>query len=192
MCFWIKWTGIWIQLIYVNKCTQTHMCMYAWLYVYVCMYLWMHLQAYKLLSLFYIYYNNNDYHYHYYLHRHHHHIIIIIIIIIIVIIIVISIIIIIINWRFSFIIPPFWCPRVAQARDSHIVTVVFLNETFGNALLPKTIEGPDFDQAISAMELDTDRELFWKWYHWDENAQPPCYKLQPISTDIPNIKVRFS
>ncbi|XP_076043047.1 NACHT domain- and WD repeat-containing protein 1 isoform X2 [Oratosquilla oratoria] len=75
-----------------------------------------------------------------------------------------------------------------QARDSHIVTVVFLNETFGNALLPKTIEGPDFDQAISSMEHDTDRELFWKWYHWDENAQPPCYKLQPISTHIPNIK----
>ncbi|XP_071528707.1 NACHT and WD repeat domain-containing protein 2 isoform X2 [Panulirus ornatus] len=75
-----------------------------------------------------------------------------------------------------------------QARDSHIVTVVFLNETFGNALLPRVIEGPDFDQAISAMELDTDRELFWKWYHWDENAQPPCYKLQPISTFIPNIK----
>lgn len=77
----------------------------------------------------------------------------------------------------------------AQARDSHIVTVVFLNETFGNALLPRVIEGPDFDQAISAMELDTDRELFWKWYHWDENAQPPCYKLQPISTFVPNIKV---
>nr|XP_027211056.1 LOW QUALITY PROTEIN: uncharacterized protein LOC113804390 [Penaeus vannamei] len=76
----------------------------------------------------------------------------------------------------------------AQARDSHIVTVVFLNETFGNALLPRVIEGPDFDQAISAMEHDTDRELFWKWYHWDENAQPPCYKLQPISTYIPNIK----
>ncbi|XP_069974243.1 uncharacterized protein [Penaeus vannamei] len=75
-----------------------------------------------------------------------------------------------------------------QARDSHIVTVVFLNETFGNALLPRVIEGPDFDQAISAMEHDTDRELFWKWYHWDENAQPPCYKLQPISTYIPNIK----
>ncbi|XP_045104205.1 NACHT domain- and WD repeat-containing protein 1-like isoform X3 [Portunus trituberculatus] len=75
-----------------------------------------------------------------------------------------------------------------QARDSHIVTVVFLNETFGNALLPRVIEGPDFDQGISSLEVDTDRELFWKWYHWDENAQPPCYKLQPISTFFPNIK----
>ena len=82
-------------------------------------------------------------------------------------------------------------PRpTAQARDSHIVTVVFLNETFGNALLPRVIEGPDFDQGISSLEKDTDRELFWKWYHWDENAQPPCYKLQPISTFFPNIKVR--
>merc|ERR1712142_599135 len=63
-----------------------------------------------------------------------------------------------------------------QARDSHIVTIVFLNETFGNALLPTIIEGPDFNQAISAMELEPDRELFWKWYHWDENAIPPCYK----------------
>ncbi|KAG0719244.1 NACHT and WD repeat domain-containing protein 2 [Chionoecetes opilio] len=75
-----------------------------------------------------------------------------------------------------------------QARDSHIVTVVFLNETFGNALLPRVIEGPDFDQGVSSLEVSTDRELFWKWYHWDENAQPPCYKLQPISTYIPNIK----
>ncbi|XP_069171975.1 NACHT domain- and WD repeat-containing protein 1 isoform X2 [Procambarus clarkii] len=76
----------------------------------------------------------------------------------------------------------------SQARDFHVVTLVFLNETLGNALLPRVIDAPDFDQAVSAVELDTDRDLFRKWYHWDASAHPPCYKLQPITSAIPDIK----
>ena len=44
-------------------------------------------------------------------------------------------------------------PLVAgHAKDSHVVTIVFLNDTFGNPLLPRFIEGPDFDQAVSRIE----------------------------------------
>ncbi|KAF0313272.1 NACHT and WD repeat domain-containing protein 2 [Amphibalanus amphitrite] len=76
----------------------------------------------------------------------------------------------------------------SHAKDSHVVTIVFLNDTFGNPLLPRCIEGPDFDQAVSRIEDEKDRELLWTWYQWDENASPPCYRLAPISTQIPDIK----
>ncbi|KAK8749008.1 hypothetical protein OTU49_015633 [Cherax quadricarinatus] len=76
----------------------------------------------------------------------------------------------------------------SQAREFHVITLVFLNETLGSVLLPRVIGRADFEEAVSSLELDTDKELFSKWYRLDENAEPPCYTLHDISTAIPNIK----
>jgi len=63
-----------------------------------------------------------------------------------------------------------------------VIPVIFLNDSLGTPLLPKTIEKQDFEFALNSAE---NKELLQKWYKLDSHAQPPCYRLQPIGSHIP-------
>lgn len=42
--------------------------------------------------------------------------------------------------------------------------------------------------ALDSTEDQSAKSLLSKWYHLDSAAQPPCYRLQPISSHIPGFK----
>jgi hypothetical protein len=73
-----------------------------------------------------------------------------------------------------------------QMEVAYVIPVLFLSNSLGTPLLPKTIENQDFEMALSIAE---NKELLQKWYQLDGHAQPPCYRLQPIASHIPGFKV---
>lgn len=68
---------------------------------------------------------------------------------------------------------------------AYIIPTLFLSNSLGTPLLPKTIENQDFEMALSSAANAENKELLQKWYKLDSHAQPPCYRLQPISSHIP-------
>ncbi|XP_063237108.1 NACHT domain- and WD repeat-containing protein 1 isoform X2 [Bacillus rossius redtenbacheri] len=72
-----------------------------------------------------------------------------------------------------------------QMEVAYVVPVLFLSNSLGTPLLPGTIETQDFEMAVAKAE---DAQLLRKWYQLDAHAQPPCYRLQPISSHIPGFK----
>ncbi|XP_046670625.1 NACHT domain- and WD repeat-containing protein 1 [Homalodisca vitripennis] len=72
-----------------------------------------------------------------------------------------------------------------QSDTGYVVPVLFLSNSLGTPLLPKTIETQDFEMALSQAD---NKELLTKWYQLDSHAQPPCYRLQPIASHIPGFK----
>lgn len=74
-----------------------------------------------------------------------------------------------------------------QNDTGYVIPVLFLSNSLGTPLLPKTIETQDFEVALSQAD---NKELLTKWYQLDSHAQPPCYRLQPIASHIPGFKVR--
>jgi hypothetical protein len=73
-----------------------------------------------------------------------------------------------------------------QMEVAYVIPVLFLSNSLGTPLLPKTVENQDFEMALSIAE---NKELLQKWYQLDGHAQPPCYRLQPIASHIPGFKV---
>lgn len=73
-----------------------------------------------------------------------------------------------------------------QMEVAYVIPVLFLSNSLGTPLLPKTIEIQDFEMALSNAD---NKELLQKWYKLDGHAQPPCYRLQPIASHIPGFKV---
>lgn len=73
-----------------------------------------------------------------------------------------------------------------QMEVAYVIPVLFLNNSLGTPLLPKTIEIQDFKMALRNAD---NKELLLKWYKLDGHAQPPCYRLQPIASHIPGFKV---
>jgi hypothetical protein len=73
-----------------------------------------------------------------------------------------------------------------QIEVAYVIPVLFLNKSLGTPLLPKTIELQDFETALKNAD---NKELLQKWYQLDGHAQPPCYRLQPITSHIPGFKV---
>jgi hypothetical protein len=73
-----------------------------------------------------------------------------------------------------------------QMEVAYVIPVLFLSNSLGTPLLPKTIENQDFEMALSNAD---NKELLQKWYQLDGHAQPPCYRLQPIASHIPGFKV---
>lgn len=71
---------------------------------------------------------------------------------------------------------------------AYIIPVLFLNNYLGTPLLPITIESTDFSMAMESVENQSAQTLLSKWYQLDSDAQPPCYRLQPISYHIPGFK----
>ncbi|XP_059471798.1 NACHT domain- and WD repeat-containing protein 1 isoform X2 [Neocloeon triangulifer] len=72
-----------------------------------------------------------------------------------------------------------------QSEIAYVIPIIFLNDSLGTPLLPKTIEKQDFEFALNSAE---NKELLQKWYKLDSHAQPPCYRLQPIGSHIPGVK----
>lgn len=70
-----------------------------------------------------------------------------------------------------------------QSERAYIIPVVFLNDSLGAPLLPKTLECADYETAFQI----SDKSL-GKWYTKDEQAQPPCYRLKPASAHVRNLK----
>lgn len=75
-----------------------------------------------------------------------------------------------------------------QSEVAYTVPVLFLSNSLGTPLLPKTVETQDFEMVLSQAG---NRSLLEKWYQHDSQAQPPCYRLQPITRHIPGFKVNF-
>jgi hypothetical protein len=73
-----------------------------------------------------------------------------------------------------------------QMEVAYVLPVLFLSNSLGTPLLPKTIENQDFEMALKSAD---NKELLQKWYQLDSHAQPPCYRLQPIASHIPGFKV---
>lgn len=70
-----------------------------------------------------------------------------------------------------------------QSERAYIIPVVFLNDSLGSPLLPKTLECSDFETAFQVPD-----KALGKWYTKDEQAQPPCYRLRPASAHVRNLK----
>ncbi|CAG9821320.1 unnamed protein product [Phaedon cochleariae] len=75
-----------------------------------------------------------------------------------------------------------------QMEVAYIIPVLFLNNSLGTQLLPITIESADFKMAMESAENQSAQGLLSKWYMLDSDAQPPCYRLRPISCHIPGFK----
>ncbi|XP_030753342.1 NACHT and WD repeat domain-containing protein 2 [Sitophilus oryzae] len=72
-----------------------------------------------------------------------------------------------------------------QMEVAYVIPVLFLNNSLGTQLLPITVETADFKMALDSTENQTAQALLRKWYALDGDAQPPCYRLRPISCHIP-------
>lgn len=71
----------------------------------------------------------------------------------------------------------------------YIIPILFLSNSLGTPLLPKTVETQDFEMALRQAE---DKDSLKKWYTLDSDAQPPCYRLLPVASHIPGFKVSSS
>jgi hypothetical protein len=76
-----------------------------------------------------------------------------------------------------------------QLEVSYVIPVLFLSNSLGAPLLPKTMEQQDFEMALNNVVDSSSKELLGLWYRLDKHAQPPCYRLNPITSQIPNIQV---
>ncbi|KAF5283297.1 hypothetical protein FQR65_LT13976 [Abscondita terminalis] len=79
-----------------------------------------------------------------------------------------------------------------QMEVAYIIPVLFFNNSLGTSLLPITIESSDFKMALGSAENQAAQKLLSKWYQLDSAAQPPCYRLQPISSHIPGFKEPYN
>lgn len=75
-----------------------------------------------------------------------------------------------------------------QSETSYIVPVIFLSNSLGVPLLPKTVDCEDYKSMYQKTE---NKDMLKNWYKLDEEAQPPCYVLQNTEEHIPNFKVSF-
>ncbi|XP_060535991.1 NACHT and WD repeat domain-containing protein 2 [Cylas formicarius] len=75
-----------------------------------------------------------------------------------------------------------------QMEVAYVIPVLFLNNSLGTQLLPITIESADFKMALESTGNQSAQGLLKKWYTLDSDAQPPCYRLRPISCHIPGFK----
>ncbi|XP_045482226.1 NACHT and WD repeat domain-containing protein 2 isoform X1 [Harmonia axyridis] len=75
-----------------------------------------------------------------------------------------------------------------QMEVAYIIPVLFLNNSLGTPLLPNTIESTDFKMAMDSATSQSAQNILSKWYQLDSDSQPPCYRLQPISSHIPGFK----
>ncbi|XP_052105636.1 NACHT domain- and WD repeat-containing protein 1-like isoform X2 [Mytilus californianus] len=64
--------------------------------------------------------------------------------------------------------------------------VSLLSHKYGYRNLLKQIEAKEFEQLLQAIDSTEDKELLTKWYKRDDNAVPPVYVLQRISTQLPD------
>lgn len=60
----------------------------------------------------------------------------------------------------------------------------FLSQKYGYRPFPHHIPATEFDPLSAAVDDQDDKQLLQVWFKLDENAIPPEYVLQPISTQF--------
>ncbi|OXA64251.1 NACHT and WD repeat domain-containing protein 2 [Folsomia candida] len=75
-----------------------------------------------------------------------------------------------------------------QLEVSYVVPVLFLSNSLGESLLPKTVEQQDFEMSLKNVGDVESRSLLETWYEIDTHAEPPCYRLKPVSAHLPKVR----
>ena len=84
----------------------------------------------------------------------------------------------------------FYMCSTGQLEVSHVVPVIFLSNNLGPAVLPKSVEQQDFESSLKSLNNESvKKNLVSSWYTLDSQNQPACYRLKPISANIPTILV---
>jgi len=52
------------------------------------------------------------------------------------------------------------------------------------------VEQQDFEMTLKNVGDAESRRLLEKWFGLDTHAEPPCYRLKPVSTLLPKVGVR--
>ncbi|XP_046337848.2 NACHT domain- and WD repeat-containing protein 1-like isoform X2 [Haliotis rufescens] len=66
--------------------------------------------------------------------------------------------------------------------------VTFLSHKYGYRDFPNKIEATEFDKLFAAVEDEEALMLLKTWFKRDDNAVPPTYFLQPISSILPDFR----
>lgn len=60
----------------------------------------------------------------------------------------------------------------------------FLSQKYGYRPFPHRIPTTEFDSLSAAIDDEEDKQLLQVWFKLDDNAVPPEYVLQPVSTQF--------
>ena len=71
-----------------------------------------------------------------------------------------------------------------QETSIGIAFIALIGDKYGWRPLPPSVEADEFEALFQLID-QSDRELITRWYLRDDNSVPPCYLLQPISTQFP-------
>lgn len=66
-----------------------------------------------------------------------------------------------------------------------IAFIALLGDKYGWRPLPPSVDADEFQYILERISDKSDKELISTWYHRDGNSVPPCYLLQPISSQFP-------
>ncbi|XP_041349252.1 NACHT domain- and WD repeat-containing protein 1-like [Gigantopelta aegis] len=66
--------------------------------------------------------------------------------------------------------------------------VTFLSHKYGYRSFPRLIPADEFQKLTDVIQLAEAKEVIQKWFMRDDNAVPPTYVLQPISSLLPDFK----
>ena len=61
-----------------------------------------------------------------------------------------------------------------------------MSQKYGYRPFPRTISASEFDSLFAAIEDEDDKRLLQVWFKLDDNAIPPEYVLQLISSQFPD------
>lgn len=61
-----------------------------------------------------------------------------------------------------------------------------LGQKYGYCAFPPKIPNDEFDTLLTAIEDPANKDLLRKWFLRDDNAVPPQYVMQPISSQFPD------
>jgi hypothetical protein len=80
---------------------------------------------------------------------------------------------------------------IGQLEVSYVIPVLFLSNSLGESLLPKTVEQQDFETTLKSVSDAESKGLLETWYGLDTHAEPACYRLMPVYAHLPKIRVRY-
>ena len=75
-----------------------------------------------------------------------------------------------------------------QETSLGIAFIAILGDKYGWRPLPPSVKADEFEFLLHFIDQSADLELITTWYLRDDNSVPPCYFLQPISSQFPGIK----
>ncbi|XP_076472592.1 NACHT domain- and WD repeat-containing protein 1-like [Babylonia areolata] len=64
--------------------------------------------------------------------------------------------------------------------------VTLLSHKYGYRSFPTVMETSEFEKILTAVSFEEVKQLLTKWFKKDDNAVPPTYVLQPISSHLPD------